>query len=126
MNRSLDVSPSCLSPVLRFGLGVFTGDGREGKRPEKLLELYEFEACPFCRKVREGLTAYDLDALVYPCPRGSRYRDVVVARGGKAMFPFLVDPNTGKEMYESSEILRYLADTYGKGSVRRSGSRWGR
>jgi glutathione S-transferase len=114
-NRTLDVLTSFLASGLRFGLGI--GARRAGARPERLLELYEFEACPFCRKVREGLTAFDLDAMVYPCPRGSRYREVVKARGGRAMFPFLVDPNTGKEMYESSDILAYLASTYGQGGV---------
>lgn len=37
-------------------------------RPLKPLELYEYEACPFCRKVREALTMLDVDAIVYPCP----------------------------------------------------------
>jgi glutathione S-transferase len=115
MNRTLDVATSFLASGLRFGLGMAGRGGRE--RPAKLLELYEFEACPFCRKVREGLTAFDLEAIVYPCPRGSRHRAAVIARGGKQMFPFLVDPNTGKEMYESDAILRYLAETYGQGSV---------
>jgi glutathione S-transferase len=115
MNRTLDVATSFLASGLRFGLGRFARPG--GRQPDKLLELYEFEACPYCRKVREGLTAFDLEAMIYPCPRGSRYRDVVRKRGGKSVFPFLVDPNTGREMYESDDILRYLADTYGDGSV---------
>jgi glutathione S-transferase len=111
MSRALDVTTSFLASGLRFGLGMMARG--TARRPEKLLELYEFEACPFCRKVREGLTAFDLDALVYPCPRGGGYREVVKARGGKTLFPFLVDPNTGREMYESDDILRYLAETYG-------------
>src|SRR6185437_5927484 len=111
MNRTLDVATAFLASGLRFGLGMMARGST--RRPEAPLELYEFEACPFCRKVREGLTSFDLDAMIYPCPRGSRYRDVVRARGGKAQFPFLVDPSSGKETYESNDILRYLADTYG-------------
>ena len=38
-------------------------------RPAKPLELYEYEACPFCRKVREALSMLDIDVIVYPCPR---------------------------------------------------------
>jgi glutathione S-transferase len=114
MARALDVATSYLASGFRLGLGLFAVGSRA--RPDKPLELYEFEACPFCRKVREGLTALDIDATIYPCPRGSRFRDVVIERGGKAMFPFLVDPNTGRTMYESDGILRYLAETYG-GSV---------
>jgi glutathione S-transferase len=82
------------------------------------LDLYEFEACPFCRKVREALSMLDLDAVIYPCPKGGpRYREQVKQRGGKAQFPYLVDPNTDKEMYESDDIVRYLYETYGDGDV---------
>ena len=90
--------------------------GALGPRPEKPLELYEFEACPFCRKAREALTVLDLDALVLPCPKGGpRFREEVKRRGGKYQFPYLVDPNTGKEMYESDEIVAYLFERYGAG-----------
>ncbi len=52
-----------------------------------------------------------------PCPRGGRLREVVKQRGGKYQFPYLVDPNTGKEMYESDDIIRYLATTYRDGKA---------
>ncbi|MCC6551555.1 MAG: glutathione S-transferase N-terminal domain-containing protein [Polyangiaceae bacterium] len=116
MSRTLDVATSLFASVSRLGAGL---SGREaGPRPERPLELYEYEACPFCRKVREALTCFDLDAMIYPCPRGGpRYREEVKRRGGKAQFPYLVDPNTGEEMYESSAIVRYLAERYGRGKV---------
>jgi len=76
------------------------------KRPSIPLQLYEFEVCPFCKKVREAISMLDLDVEVYPCPKGGdRFRSVVLEKGGKSMFPFLVDPNTNKEMYESDEIV---------------------
>jgi glutathione S-transferase len=28
------------------------------------------------------------------------------------MVPFLADPNTGREMFESADIVRYLRETY--------------
>jgi glutathione S-transferase len=89
-----------------------------GKRPEQPLRLYEFEGCPFCRKVREALSMLDLEVDVFPCPKGgARFRSEVVRMGGKAQFPYLVDPNTGKAMYESDEIVRYLFAEYGDGRV---------
>jgi glutathione S-transferase len=89
---------------------------RPGRRPAEPLVLYEFEACPFCRKVREALTMLDLDAEVRPCPKGGeRFRPELVARGGKAQVPYLVDPNTGREMYESDAIVGYLFAEYGEG-----------
>lgn len=37
---------------------------------------------------------------------------------GKAQFPFMVDPNTGRSMLESDSIISYLWTTYGDGVVR--------
>src|SRR5262245_2028393 len=117
MNRTVDVATSVASTVLSLAAGYAVTS--RARQPEKLLELYEFEACPFCRKVRAALTCFDLEAMIYPCPRGGRHRAVVKERGGKNQFPYLIDPNTGKEMYESDDIIRYLADTYGDGRIPR-------
>ena len=115
MNRFLDIATS----LAASGARLFAGMRVEalGPRPERPLELYEFEACPYCRKVREALTALDLEAEIRPCPKGGeRFRPFVRERGGKEQFPFLVDPNTGKSLYESSDIVRYLFATYGTGA----------
>jgi glutathione S-transferase len=92
------------------------------KQPEQLLELYEYEYCPYCRLVREVLTELDLDALIYPCPvGGERYRPVMEAAGGKQQYPYLVDPNTGESLYESQDIIAYLYKTYkGKSAAPRA------
>ncbi len=104
-----------LASALRGPSGLFTTN--LGPRPEKRLELYEFEACPFCRKVREALTVLDLEADVYPCPKnGPRFREKVKAEGGKSLFPYLVDPNTEDAMYESDDIVSHLFRHYGAGS----------
>lgn len=80
------------------------------------MQLFEFEACPFCRRVREALTELDLSVEVYPCPKGSlRHREMVRSFGGKEQFPFLIDPNSGISMYESGDIVKYLFKHYGKG-----------
>ena len=87
--------------------------GTLGARPERPLELYEFEACPYCRKVREALSVLDLEVLVYPCPKGgARYRERVRQIGGKLLFPYLVDPNREVSMYESDDIMAYLKRPY--------------
>jgi len=110
--RALDVFTSYSVSVARFGVGMYVGP--LGARPDRPVELYEFEACPFCRKVREALTFLDLDAVVRPCPKGgTRFRPWVKEHGGKTMFPYLVDPNTGREMYESDDIIAYLYQQYG-------------
>jgi glutathione S-transferase len=114
--RPLDVGTAWLASVVRLGAGL--NAAHLGKRPDKPLELYEFEACPFCRRVREALSMLDLSAVIHPCPKGgTRFRPEVVRRGGKAQFPYLVDPNSGAELYESKAIVRYLAETYGDGTL---------
>ena len=112
MLDTVDVLASTLASTLRFWRGTHArGSVRQPARP---LQLYEFEACPFCRLVREALTELDLDALVYPSPHGGRrFRPKVAQLGGKQQFPFLVDPNTGESMYESGDIIAYLYRTYG-------------
>ena len=69
--------------------------------------LYEFEACPYCRFVREAVTALDLVVDVKPCGRGSRHRAEARKLGGKEQFPLLVDGDT--VLYESADIVDYLA-----------------
>ena len=113
--RLLDVGTSIATTLLRGASGLSVG--ALGPRPDQLLELYEFENCPFCRKVREAFSILDLDARIWPCPKnGPRYREELRKRGGKAQFPYLVDPNRNLEMYESDDIVRYLFETYGAGS----------
>jgi glutathione S-transferase len=111
MSHAIDSASSLLASALRLGAGMRARPVR--RRPEKLLELYEFEACPFCRRVREALSEFDLDALVLPCPKGgTRFRAKARELGGKERFPYLVDPNTGRAMYESEGIVKYLRETY--------------
>jgi glutathione S-transferase len=114
MNRGLDVAMSYAVSVARLGSGMQVS--QLGARPEKTLELYEFEACPYCRKVRETLSVLDLEAMVYPCPkRGPRFREAVKQRGGKAQFPYLVDLNADRALYESDDIIAHLFAEYGDG-----------
>ena len=109
----VNLASSSFATALRTGVGITAHPAAE--KPAMLLELYEFEGCPYCRLVREVLTELDLDAMIYPCPKGGkRFRPQVKKMGGKTQFPFLVDPNTGRELYESMDIIAYLFETYGK------------
>ena len=116
MIRALDVTTSVLTTLGRLGSGARVGS--LGRRSDQPLELFEFEACPFCRKAREALSILDLPALIRPCPKGGpTYRPRVRERGGQELFPYLVDPNTGAAMYESDDIVAYLFSCYGDGRV---------
>ena len=109
----INFASSLLATLVRTGTGINSKSA--GLKPDILLKLFDMEGCPYCRLVREALTELDLDAEIYPCPKqGERYRDEVVEKGGKAQFPFLIDPNTGAQMYESLSIIKYLFETYGQ------------
>uniref|UniRef100_A0A7S1N935 GST N-terminal domain-containing protein n=1 Tax=Eutreptiella gymnastica TaxID=73025 RepID=A0A7S1N935_9EUGL len=86
-------------------------------RPEQPLQLWEFQGCPYCRKVREAITFLDLDVQFFPCPKdGPTYRaDAKGTRGWKT-FPHMIDPNTGADLASSGEIIDYLFEIYGGGA----------
>ncbi len=64
---SLNDISSYAATVVRLGRGLYPQiTAAERAAPGHLLELYEFEGCPYCRKVREVLCELDLDYLVHP------------------------------------------------------------
>jgi glutathione S-transferase len=111
-----DVSSALAASTLVLGRGLFVT--YEATQPTKPLILYDFEACPFCRLVREAFCALNLDVEIRPCPRGgTRFRPEAQRLGGKLQFPLLVDQNTGRTLFESRDIINYLFRTYGDGRV---------
>ncbi|MGH7898606.1 MAG: glutathione S-transferase N-terminal domain-containing protein [Candidatus Binatia bacterium] len=114
MSLANDAS-SIAATLVRLGFGMELAPG--AKAPAERLALYDFEACPFCRKVREALSHLGLEVEMRPVGKGSPRRAELQQRGGKIMAPYLVDPNSGSEMYESDDIVRYLYTTYADGQV---------
>ena len=47
-------------------------------------------------------------------PLPNSKRDEFLKKYGKVQVPFLIDPNTGVEMFESADIVSYLDHTYGR------------
>ena len=123
-NRTLEVATSGFASIARLPFGSKVDEAciarPAGAVPKEPIILYEFEACPFCRRVREALSQLDLTVEVRPCPKDAvKHRTEVEAMGGKLTFPFLVDPNTEAGeggLYESEDICRYLYATYGNGA----------
>ncbi|WP_216935871.1 MULTISPECIES: glutathione S-transferase N-terminal domain-containing protein [unclassified Acinetobacter] len=113
LGHQIKVAQALASSVAQGGRGMVGTPFPN--QPEKSIKLYEFEGSPFCRRVREVLTLLNLDYEVYPCPKGgTKYRSVVKQLGGKTRFPFLVDENTGHQMYESQDIIHHLFKHYGQ------------
>jgi glutathione S-transferase len=115
---------------LRVGKGKHVRSSKEAK---ELLTLYSFESSPFSRPVRESLCelelAYKLINLgkqqsadmgpaafrfhsgPYVPVKGSK-REAFLAQHKDVMVPFIEDPNSGVDMFESKEILKYLDAEY--------------
>ncbi len=84
----------------------------ESKTPDQLLELFSYEASPYCRVVREVLCQLELPYLLHNVARGSAKRSDFVARTGRMQVPYLVDQSHGIAMFESRDIVRYLEHRY--------------
>lgn len=80
----------------------------------RVLELYQYEGCPFCDRVRDALDALALDYVVRTVPRRHALRDRVVAVSGQTMVPVLVDPDRDRVIVESEAIVKYLNEQYGR------------
>lgn len=107
---------SFATTLVRLGRGLYPAvTAGERPTPQRMLELYEFENCPYCRKVREVLSELDLDYLSRSVAHGSPRRSELLRAGGKVQVPYLIDPNTDTALYESDDIIDYLNETYGAG-----------
>lgn len=106
--------------------------------PEQLLELWGFEASPYTRIVRGVLTELEIPFVFHNVakerwqdqgpsvlrlkpgkyiPLAGGKREKVVPVMGRAkhdiQVPYLVDPNTGAQLFESESIVNYLQKQYG-------------
>jgi glutathione S-transferase len=81
------------------------------------LALYHYDSCMFCARVRKAVAALGLCIeLRNVMTDRAHYRDLR-EHGGSTTVPCLRigkgDPATDRWMYESADIVRYLADRFG-------------
>lgn len=110
--RALALPTSSLTSALRGASGRAT----PSTLPDAPLELWSFEASPYCRIVREALCRLELPYRLHNVAKKSPSREAFRARPDfkRMMVPFVHDPNTGTSLYESADIVRYLQTTYGR------------
>jgi glutaredoxin len=80
------------------------------------LALYQFDACPFCARVRQVIDRLDLDIEIRDTRRNPTYRQELIQQGGKATVPCLrIERSDGRVewMYESADIIDYLKEQFG-------------
>ncbi|MCW9024561.1 MAG: glutathione S-transferase N-terminal domain-containing protein [Gammaproteobacteria bacterium] len=79
------------------------------------LVLYQYEACPFCVKVRRSMKRLNLKIELRDSKRVPQYAEELVKGGGEMKVPCLrIVSEDAKEqwMYESSDIVAYLESRF--------------
>ena len=84
------------------------------------LKLYQYEACPFCVKVRRAIKRKSLNIETRDVKRSDTARQELLAGGGNLKVPCLRidDGERGYQwMYESSDIISYLEQRFANESL---------
>ena len=75
------------------------------------LTMYQFEACPFCVKVRRAMRKQALKIELRDARKEPVYKQELISGGGRYKVPCLKIKSDAGEitwLYESAEILSYL------------------
>lgn len=79
-----------------------------------MLILYTGANCPFCRKVEAFLEDKGIEYTSKNVHQDDSALEELLELGGKRQIPFLHDTETGSAMYESQDIIDYVAQHYGQ------------
>jgi glutaredoxin len=78
-----------------------------------MLELYQLEGCPYCRRVRDTLAELGLDYIIRNEPGSHRERTRVKALSGQTFVPTLHDPERNVIIADDDDkIIDYLNTHY--------------
>ncbi|NLS14572.1 glutaredoxin [Vibrio sp. SM6] len=101
-----------LSDALFSPRGI-TRDSEHQKRIDEKAShyaLYQFEACPFCVKVRRALKRQSVDIELRDAKNNVQFRQELETQGGKIKVPCLrIEQNGHVEwLYESNDIVAFI------------------
>jgi glutaredoxin len=114
MKQTIDLLASIGASSVRFWRGMSAS--KRVSQPPKNLILFDQEACPDCRFVREAFTELNLNLMIVPCPEGGESIKKLKEESGTSELPRLFDPNTDENILGRESIIRYLYKEY-RGSV---------
>lgn len=77
-----------------------------------MIEVYQKEGCPFCKKVRTHLSEQGISWVAHSSEPGSKSAELLEKISGSHQVPFLVDAERGVMMPESDAIIEYLDANY--------------
>jgi glutaredoxin len=74
-----------------------------------MLELYQFEECPYCKKVRTKMTDLRITYIIHNVPREREERTELQKISGQKFVPVLVDKGNNVIISDDDEkIIEYL------------------
>ena len=94
------------SPILREKI-----DQDRIDKETKYLTIYQFEACPFCVKVRRFIRRNSLKINLKDAKNNKNFKFELVNEGGKHKVPCLKIEKINSRtewLYESTEIIKFL------------------
>ena len=79
------------------------------------LALYHYEACWFCGRVRSAMRELNLNIELRDVHREPEHHQTLIREGGSGTVPCLrIEADDGvRWMYESADIIEYLAERFG-------------
>lgn len=86
-----------------------------------MLQLYQFEGCPYSATVREKLSELGISYVIHNPRLGKKdgseitnqhSYDELVELGGEDQVPYLVDSHRGRSIYNCDDIVEYLETHY--------------
>ncbi len=81
----------------------------------KNLALYQFEACPFCIKVRMAIKRLGLKINYIDILKNKTYEEELIKFGGQRQVPCLKVSNpdgSTRWIYESTDIIKFLEQSF--------------
>ncbi len=90
-------------------------DQKQVEQQAQALKLYQYQACPFCVKVRRTMKRLNLPIETRDAKRHANWREELMVQGGVEKVPCLrisEDGGSVKWMYESSDIVHYLEQRF--------------
>ncbi|MBC7003125.1 glutathione S-transferase N-terminal domain-containing protein [Photobacterium sp. BZF1] len=130
LSKATNEISSTLATTVRLNVG---SHALPSNQPELPLILYSFESSPYARPVREKLCELELPYILINLgkqqvsdmgpatmrwslkpyqPLPNTKREAFFKQHGNVQVPFLMDPNTHRSMFESTDIVNYLEQTY--------------
>ncbi|WP_354622753.1 glutathione S-transferase N-terminal domain-containing protein [Psychromonas sp. MME2] len=79
----------------------------------KSLQLYQYEACPFCVKVRRAMRRQNLTITTVDAKQSAN-KEILATQAGKVQVPCLriEEANKVTWLYESKAIINYLNNRF--------------